>query len=132
MLPLLTPVVRPDGDLTTSRPAIFPSVGSPGGRRNREGELMAGQGSASEGGRGGRARVSDLVVEFPVGRGQKVNAVSGIDWTSGGGDPGHARGVGVRQVDAGRAMMQLPPPPAGSVKFVGRRADRLPERQLSA
>ena len=75
--------------------------------------------------------VRDLVVEFPVGRGQKVHAVSGIDLDL---LPGETLGIlgesGCGKSTAGRAMMQLPPPTSGSVRFVGRELTGLPERQL--
>ena len=75
--------------------------------------------------------VRDLVVEFPVGRGQKVHAVSGIDFDL---LPGETLGIlgesGCGKSTAGRAVMQLPPPTSGSVQLVGRELTGLPERQL--
>lgn len=64
--------------------------------------------------------VTDLVVEFPVGREQKVHAVSGLDLHLA---PGETLGIlgesGCGKSTAGRAMMQLPPPTSGSVVFDG-------------
>lgn len=75
--------------------------------------------------------VRDLVVEFPVGRGQKVHAVSGIDLDL---LPGETLGIlgesGCGKSTAGRAVMQLPSPTSGSVRFNGRELTGLPERQL--
>src|SRR3546814_14285575 len=60
-----------------------------------------------------------MVVEFPVGRGQKVHAVSGmnIDLL-----PGETLGIlgesGCGKSSAGRAIMQEPSPTAGSVRLL--------------
>ena len=62
--------------------------------------------------------ITDLTVEFPVGRRQKVHAVSGISFDV---LPGETLGIlgesGCGKSSAGRAIMQLPPPTSGSVKF---------------
>ncbi len=66
-------------------------------------------------------RVEDLVVEFPVGRtGLKVNAVSGISFDV---LPGETLGLvgesGCGKSTTGRAIMQLPRPTSGSIRFNG-------------
>jgi len=66
-------------------------------------------------------RVEDLVVEFPVGRtGLKVNAVSGISLDV---MPGETLGLvgesGCGKSTTGRAIMQLPRPTSGSIRFDG-------------
>lgn len=75
--------------------------------------------------------VRDLVVEFPVGRGQKVHAVSGLDLQL---LPGETLGIlgesGCGKSTAGRAVMQLPPPTSGSVRFDGHELTGLPSRSL--
>lgn len=75
--------------------------------------------------------VRDLVVEFPVGRGQKVHAVSGLDLQL---LPGETLGIlgesGCGKSTAGRAMMQLPPPTGGSVRFGGHELTGLSSRSL--
>jgi peptide/nickel transport system ATP-binding protein len=65
--------------------------------------------------------VRDLVVEFPVGRtGLKVNAVSGISFDV---LPGETLGLvgesGCGKSTTGRAIMQLPSPTGGSIRFGG-------------
>jgi peptide/nickel transport system ATP-binding protein len=66
-------------------------------------------------------RVEDLVVEFPVGRtGLRVHAVSGISIDV---LPGETLGLvgesGCGKSTTGRAIMQLPRPTAGSIRFAG-------------
>ena len=62
--------------------------------------------------------VEDLVVEFPLGRGRTVHAVSGlsIDLL-----PGETLGIlgesGCGKSSAGRAFLQLPPPTSGAVRL---------------
>lgn len=60
--------------------------------------------------------VEDLVVEFPVGRGMKVHAVSGMNLDL---LPGETLGIlgesGCGKSTAGRAFMQLPAPTSGRV-----------------
>lgn len=64
--------------------------------------------------------VRDLVVEFPVGRRQKVHAVSGLSIDLAAGETLGVLGEsGCGKSSAGRAMMQLPPPTSGSVAFDG-------------
>jgi len=65
-------------------------------------------------------RVEDLVVEFPAGRNRKVHAVSGVSFDV---KPGETLGLvgesGCGKSTTGRAIMQLPHPTSGSVKFDG-------------
>jgi peptide/nickel transport system ATP-binding protein len=65
-------------------------------------------------------RVEDLVVEFPAGRNRKVHAVSGVSFDV---RPGETLGLvgesGCGKSTTGRAIMQLPHPTSGSVKFDG-------------
>lgn len=64
--------------------------------------------------------VRDLVVEFPVGRKQKVHAVSGLSIDLATGETlGILGESGCGKSSAGRAVMQLPPPTSGSVAFDG-------------
>jgi peptide/nickel transport system ATP-binding protein len=82
---------------------------------------MAGTGTAHLRGDDALLRVEDLVVEFPVGRtGLKVHAVSGISLDA---MPGETLGLvgesGCGKSTTGRAVMQLPRPTGGSVRFDG-------------
>ncbi|MBF8191906.1 ATP-binding cassette domain-containing protein [Nonomuraea sp. K274] len=65
-------------------------------------------------------RVEDLVVEFPAGRGRTVRAVSGVSFDLA---PGETLGIvgesGCGKSSAARALVQLPPPRAGSVRLDG-------------
>ncbi len=82
----------------------------------------------------GRAilRVENLVQEFPVGRtGLKVHAVSGISIDILEGETlGLVGESGCGKSTTGRAMMQLPRPTAGSVKFDGTEMTTLSDREL--
>lgn len=75
--------------------------------------------------------VRDLVVEFPVGRGQVVHAVSGLSFDV---LPGETLGIlgesGCGKSSAGRAIMQLPSPTSGSVQLSGNELTGLKPRQL--
>ena len=75
--------------------------------------------------------VRDLVVEFPVGRGQVVHAVSGVSFDV---LPGETLGIlgesGCGKSSAGRAIMQLPEPTSGSVRLVDRELTGLKPREL--
>ncbi len=83
---------------------------------------MAGTGKAHLHGQGeALLTVEDLVVEFPVGRtGLKVHAVSGVSLDV---LPGETLGLvgesGCGKSTTGRAIMQLPRPTGGSVRFNG-------------
>ena len=62
--------------------------------------------------------VDGLVVEFPVGKRQKVHAVSDVSLDLAAGETlGILGESGCGKSSAGRALMQLPPPTAGSVRF---------------
>ena len=64
-------------------------------------------------------RVEDLVVEFPVGRhGDRVHAVSGVSLDIATGETlGLVGESGCGKSTTGRAVMQLPPPVSGTVRF---------------
>ncbi|MEM7091503.1 MAG: oligopeptide/dipeptide ABC transporter ATP-binding protein [Actinomycetota bacterium] len=65
-------------------------------------------------------RVEDLVVEFPAGRGRVVHAVSGISIDLAQGETlGLVGESGCGKSTTAKAMIQLPPPTAGSVDFNG-------------
>ncbi|MQW74365.1 ATP-binding cassette domain-containing protein [Nocardioides sp. dk4132] len=75
--------------------------------------------------------VDDLVVEFPVGRKQKVHAVSGLNLDL---LPGETLGIlgesGCGKSTAGRAVMQLPAPTSGRVRLGDRELTGLKTRDL--
>ncbi len=63
-------------------------------------------------------RVEDLVVEFPAREGKKVHAVSGISFDVRKGETlGLVGESGCGKSTTGRAIMQLPAPTGGSIKF---------------
>jgi peptide/nickel transport system ATP-binding protein len=63
-------------------------------------------------------RVEHLEVEFPAGRGQKVHAVSDVSFDVVEGETlGLVGESGCGKSTTGRAIMQLPPPTRGSVRF---------------
>ena len=65
--------------------------------------------------------VRNLVVEFPVGRGQVVHAVSDVSFDLLEGETlGLVGESGCGKSTTGRAVMQLPPPTSGEVRFEGR------------
>jgi peptide/nickel transport system ATP-binding protein len=75
--------------------------------------------------------LKDLVVEFPVGGGQTVHAVSGIDLDVRRGETlGLVGESGCGKSTTGRAIMQLPRPTSGSVVFDGRDLTTLSHREL--
>jgi peptide/nickel transport system ATP-binding protein len=76
-------------------------------------------------------KVEDLVVEFPAGRGRKVHAVSGISFDIRAGETlGLVGESGCGKSTTGRAIMQLPHPTAGSVRFDGVEMTRLSSEDL--
>ena len=76
-------------------------------------------------------RVEDLRVVFELSRNQSVQAVSGISLDV---LPGETLGVvgesGCGKSTAGRAIVQLPPPTSGSVRFEGVELTALPAEDL--
>ena len=84
---------------------------------------MAGSGTAQL--REGRddllLRVEHLEVEFPAGRGHKVHAVSDVSFDVAAGETlGLVGESGCGKSTTGRAIMQLPPPTRGAVRFAAR------------
>jgi peptide/nickel transport system ATP-binding protein len=76
-------------------------------------------------------QLTDLVVEFPVGGGQTVHAVSGISLDVRKGETlGLVGESGCGKSTTGRAIMQLPRPTSGSVVFEGRDLTTLSHREL--
>lgn len=66
-------------------------------------------------------RVEELSVEFPVGRGRKLHAVSGVSFTLSRGETlGLVGESGCGKSTLARAIMQLPRPTAGQVMLDGR------------
>jgi oligopeptide/dipeptide ABC transporter ATP-binding protein len=77
-------------------------------------------------------RVDELVVEFPVGRsGLKVHAVSNVSLDV---LPGETLGLvgesGCGKSTTGKAIMQLPPPKSGNVRFDGLEMTQLDREEL--
>jgi peptide/nickel transport system ATP-binding protein len=76
-------------------------------------------------------RVEDLVVEFPIGDGHKLQAVSGISFDVA---PGETLGLvgesGCGKSTTGRAILQMPRPTAGSITFDGVELTTLDDRAL--
>ena len=65
-------------------------------------------------------QVDDLVVEFNAGRGRKVHAVSGVSFDLIKGETlGLVGESGCGKTSTGRALLQLPRPTAGRVRFRG-------------
>lgn len=75
--------------------------------------------------------VEDMVVEFPVGHGQVVHAVSGMNLDL---LPGETLGIlgesGCGKSSAGRAIMQSPAPTSGRVRFGEVELTEVPRRRL--
>ena len=95
---------------------------------------MAGTGSAHLRASGeALLRVEELQVEFPVGRGRTVKAVSGISLDV---LPGETLGLvgesGCGKSTTGRAILQLPPPTAGRVLFEGEDLTTKSSREVRA
>lgn len=93
---------------------------------------MAGSGTAHMRPAGERVlSVEDMVVEFPVGGGQKVHAVSGMNLDL---VPGETLGIlgesGCGKSTAGRAIMQLPSPNSGTVRLGDRELTGMKAREL--
>ncbi|MGY1746567.1 ABC transporter ATP-binding protein [Blastococcus sp. SYSU D00695] len=66
-------------------------------------------------------RVEDLVVEFPLGGGRKVHAVSGVSFDVAEGETlGLVGESGCGKSTTGKAIMQVPRPNSGSVQLRGR------------
>jgi len=77
-------------------------------------------------------RVEDLVVEFPAGR-DTVHAVSGISLDIRKGETlGLVGESGCGKSTTGKAIVQLPPPTSGSVRFEGHDLTRLKGQELRA
>ena len=65
-------------------------------------------------------RIGDLVVEYPVGGGRRVHAVSGVTLTVRTGETlGLVGESGSGKSSLARALLQLPPPQGGNVLFDG-------------
>ena len=65
-------------------------------------------------------RVEDLVVEFPAAGGATVSAVAGVSFDVAEGETlGLVGESGCGKSTAARAVLQLPPPTAGTVRFAG-------------
>jgi len=80
---------------------------------------------------GALLRVEDLVVEFPAGVGRKVHAVSGISIDVMEGETlGLVGESGCGKSTTGRAIVQLPRPTGGSVKFEGKELTSLKGEDL--
>jgi peptide/nickel transport system ATP-binding protein len=76
-------------------------------------------------------RVEDLVVEFPAGGGRKVHAVSDISFDIVEGETlGLVGESGCGKSTTGRAIMQLPRPTSGSVKFDNVELTRMSDEDL--
>ncbi|GII63873.1 ABC transporter ATP-binding protein [Sphaerisporangium krabiense] len=75
--------------------------------------------------------VEDLVVEFPVGGGGKVHAVSGVSFDLLNGETlGILGESGCGKSSAGRAIMQLPPPTSGTVRMGGNELTGVSQRDM--
>ena len=78
-------------------------------------------------------QVEHLVVEFPAGRGRKVHAVSDVSVDVREGETlGLVGESGCGKSTTGRAIMQLPRPTGGSVRFEGRELTHLKGKELRA
>src|SRR6202011_2143964 len=76
-------------------------------------------------------RVEDLVVEFPAHRGGRIQAVSGISFDVREGETlGIVGESGCGKSTTGRAIMQLPKPTSGSVRFDGTELTELSDADL--
>ena len=78
-------------------------------------------------------KVEDLTVEFPVGGGRKVYAVSGISFDIARGETlGLVGESGCGKSTTGRAVLQLPPPTGGSVKLKNTELTSLEAEEMRA
>src|SRR5712691_8302065 len=93
---------------------------------------MAGTGTAHlRNDREALVRVEDLVVEFPARGGHKVHAVSGVSLDILEGETlGLVGESGCGKSTTGRAIMQLPRPTSGSVRFDGVELTQLGDNEL--
>ena len=81
----------------------------------------------------GSSRSRDLTVEFPAGAGRKVHAVSGVSFDVHEGETlGLVGESGCGKSTTGRAIMQLPRPTSGSVKYDGQELTTLSGDELRA
>jgi peptide/nickel transport system ATP-binding protein len=94
---------------------------------------VAGTGTAHlRAGRDALLRVEDLVVEFPAGR-RKVHAVSGVSLDIVKGETlGLVGESGCGKSTTGKAIIQLPPPTSGHVRFGGTDLTTLTGKELRA
>jgi peptide/nickel transport system ATP-binding protein len=92
---------------------------------------MAGSGTAQLRGEDALLRVENLVVEYPAGRGRRVHAVSDVSFDVLEGETlGLVGESGCGKSTTGRALMQLPRPTAGRVRFEGRELTGLSGEEL--
>ncbi len=78
-------------------------------------------------------QVEDLTVEFPVGRGRVVHAVSGISFDIAEGETlGLVGESGCGKSTTGRAILQLPRPTGGSVRLAETDLTTLPDAEMRA
>jgi peptide/nickel transport system ATP-binding protein len=92
---------------------------------------VAGSGTAQLRGSDALLRVEHLTVEYPLDRSRRVHAVSDVSFDV---MPGETLGLvgetGCGKSTTGRAVIQLPPPTAGSVAFQGRELVGLSKHDL--
>src|ERR687891_70886 len=139
-LPLLVPGRhrrRAGGAGTQPRRPRAPSRAGRDGRREqgRGGRgLMAGSGTAHlRGGDDVLLRVEDLVVDFPAGPGRHVSAVSKVSIHVAEGETlGLVGESGCGKSTTARAVIQLPKPTAGKVRFDGHELTALDGERLRA
>ena len=78
-------------------------------------------------------QIRDLVVEYPVGGGRRVHAVSGVTIAVRKGETlGLVGESGSGKSSLARALLQLPPPQGGSVQFAGQELTKLGGKALRA